>query len=230
MGNIKEKKESKFQKIWSNPRKKAGVKLGLWGLFMIVIIGYASITSRMDTVDNKPKEEVNKKPIFEDIEQMKSNILDSNYSYEYNVTAKGIHYLFKGEKYDNKFAGYKETSTGIIKYYIEDEKHYSLTMNDFEELETIYDLLDENLLDLVYIFSTFSGDKTENINGEIRQIIYKNEISTLTITTNLEVITKLVIEYDDDMYSLKFDNLNKVKEVERPEILDFETTEEDLRS
>ena len=211
------KDQLSFKEKWAIPRERAKIKLGSWGIFMGAIVLFVAIGARLPKMNSTPKKDDIIK--FVDIALMQEEIIKANYSYEYDLTVEGIRYYYKGDKFENKNLGYKETEAGVIKYYVEDDKTYSLSLDKAELIENLYEDIPLNNLDLIKIFNSFIVIPTISEDGETRELTYKNGSMSLTINTDLKHITKIVLNLEDNIYSFSYDNINKVEAIIKPESL-----------
>lgn len=185
--------------FWQTESGKATIKFGGWFVFIIVIFIIFAIPGRNNEekkVTEEPKKD-SEKYTFKEYDEMQDELLNSNYSYKYDLKVNDLNYYFNGTKCNGEDIGYKESNEGIIKYQIKD------SIVD----ENLYNNLEKSFLDLNVLFSNlkeylYSVEK----NNDIRRIKYNKEGYQVTVTTNLEKITNIEIIADGNIYNLSFTN------------------------
>ncbi len=203
------KKESNFLfKMWQEKRGKAIIKLIIWSLF-IIIVGISLITSKPQI---KQKEETKtpgnqtnqEQPKNLKIEEQFQILISQNYQYEYKIITleNNENLIYKGEKEQNIETGYKESKIGIIKYKIENGKTYQILIENEEEIASIWDPIDEEIISLKTIFEKIKTsekiEETENVH------IYYHNKETITIKSDKNKISTIKIITTNKIYELKY--------------------------
>ena len=197
-------KESKNE-FWQTRRGKAIIKLGLWGIFFIILFAFLAIGNSV--IKKHPKEEMPKYS-FKLYDQMLEELLKNNFEFDYKITNDDDIYLFNGKSNGIKTEGIKENKDGIIKYLIEDNITYEMKLNEKKEVN-LYDNLNETYLNVDKLMKSI-----ENINYHIekkdgiRDILYDNGV---IITTDERNIIKILINDNGFCYDLKFSNIGEVE-------------------
>jgi len=188
---MKNKKEKEVEVV---DTKTSVIKLILWFVFIFVIILALRIST--NTSNNKVKEEV----VYEELDTMKSKLLENNYSYSYSISMNEDSILYSGVKCHNVDNGYKETSDGIIEYKINDE---GIHVGDVL-IDNLYEGIDSNYLNLEYVFNNLSSNyNIVNNDNNTRVISYEN----ISIETDLDNIRSIIINVDSYVYRLSFTNI-----------------------
>ena len=185
--NKEEKKESlfsKFKDIWSVPRYKALIKLGLYAVFFLTLFLISQISSSFNTTENVPKN-ANKDIIFE------------SYTYTYKITKDNVITTYTG-------TSTSESNNGLIKYsnnnsvqtYIFDKKENKIYINGKEVLK-LYDI-DDKYFSYEYLDSIIKkSNDGKYVDDENNIIQIKKQESNNTkkydvvITSNENVILYL---------------------------------------
>ncbi len=201
---------SKLKKAWENPKGKAVIKLGGYLLVIIAISIIAAIGSRMNSNNNDEVEEV-KALTYSDKVKM---IEDNNYSYVFDLTKGSEKVIFSGIKLAKRELGYKETENKTIKYYIDDQI-YEVTLGELKPVDDLYDDINSELIDMVYIIDTI-----KNMDGELKENSYEkyylyddilNNIKT-SVYFNDKKITKIVTTDNETTAVLTFDKFGEITE------------------
>lgn len=177
----------------------AFVKLVLWLIFIGVLF-FAFAFQKKDNA-NKPKDNEEETKTFKNIENMKNDILQKSFSYEYIINDNKIITIYNGMKCNNKETWYKETSEGITKYQKEDGKTYKITLNEKEE----YNEEENDLSKLFNLLKEYSYNEVKNDTE--RDIKYNLGTIEVNIKTNLENITNILVIKDNIRYEMQFTNI-----------------------
>ena len=140
---MKNKKESalkqKIKELKKTNKGKAILRLIKWCVFFVILFIFLAIASLMSPKNNsikKPNNEINKPQeeipkdnwneetlTIETINEYQEK-LNNDYDYKYEISINKEKYIFSGTKTNNINKGYKESSTGIIKYSIDSTGTY----------------------------------------------------------------------------------------------------------
>lgn len=198
-----EKKENKLQKICQNKKGKAGLKLGMWFFFFVIVGIFLAMTKPQNKVEQKNDSSnlVN----FISLKEMIKTLKTSDYNYDYQINLEGDSIKLKGEKRENTEIGYRESKIGIIKYKKENNKVYQIFQETEEEMTNFLDREDEKMLKIETIeekMQTYSHE--EQMDYDKRTITYYGE-ETIIITTDRKNITRIQIQTANKNYNLRFE-------------------------
>lgn len=209
----KEKKKSniklyieKFKELWANPRSRAAILLGFYGLFMLFVVGGV----RTNLNSRPPKDETTNR--VEKEEKVNFSEL-TNYEYNMKITKDTEVTLFQGKHYENTdfFVNIGNNNA----YYVEGDIIYQLNNGIKEPLEnSLYDinitkftpafissLLESATLDYTTNYSTGIEKKNYilSVPAFMRAMfgtnVSSNEIITITITSNKKNVESVMIDF-----------------------------------
>jgi len=218
----KDNEENKFMKLWNNKRTHAALVLGMWGLFLLFVViisfigGEATQNNHNNEYQNKPVEE--EKAVFKDYQVMQSELLNSDYNYEYVITSGENKIIYKGTKTSINEVGYRETATETIKYQIDDTGFYKVLMDELHAYDKLFENVNESYIDLEYIFNEINNQSVASeIVEENRTFKYNYMIEDITydvvVTTDLNNINKIEVRFDNNYYELKYSEIAKTNEI-----------------
>ena len=206
--------------FWQTDRGKALIKLLLWMVFIVILIVLAIASERngnseildVDKPENNatdtPREPENVE--YEAYNTMITNLLANNYEYEYLITTATDSIILTGFKNPDKEIGFKETSSGITKYFIDSTGTYELNMNTSSIIDNLYSEFDSSYLNLELLFNNLSEylyNTEENVG--IRTITYDKDGFQVTVTTDTKNITNVLVMTDTTTYDLNFKNIGE---------------------
>lgn len=206
--------------FWQTDRGKALIKLLLWMVFIVILIVLAIVSERngnseildVDKPENNatdtPREPENVE--YEAYNTMITNLLANNYEYEYLITTATDSIILTGFKNPDKEIGFKETSSGITKYFIDSTGTYELNMNTSSIIDNLYSEFDSSYLNLELLFNNLSEylyNTEENVG--IRTITYDKDGFQVTVTTDTKNITNVLVMTDTTTYDLNFKNIGE---------------------
>lgn len=151
--------KDKFKELWSNEKYKAIIKLGFYFLFIIIVVLFGLISSKLNT--NVKKDTMKNKSIVSLLEDKVNN--EINYVNTYDDTINKI--VYEGKKDQNKNTGVKETSQYILKYVVNDTGQYEDKMGELTLINNLYEGINYNYFDENYLISLIS-DKTPTISND----------------------------------------------------------------
>ena len=206
--------------FWQTDRGKALIKLLLWMVFIVILIVLAIVSERNGNSEildvDKPENNVTDTPSepenveYEAYNTMITNLLANNYEYEYLITTATDSIILTGFKNPDKEIGFKETSSGITKYFIDSTGTYELNMNTSSIIDNLYSEFDSSYLNLELLFNNLSEylyNTEENVG--IRTITYDKDGFQVTVTTDTKNITNVLVMTDTTTYDLNFKNIGE---------------------
>ena len=206
--------------FWQTDRGKALIKLLLWMVFIVILIVLLIVSERnanSEILDvDKPENNVTDTPSepenveYEAYNTMITNLLANNYEYEYLITTATDSIILTGFKNPDKEIGFKETSSGITKYFIDSTGTYELNMNTYSIIDNLYSEFDSSYLNLELLFNNLSEylyNTEENVG--IRTITYDKDGFQVTVTTDTKNITNVLVMTDTTTYDLNFKNIGE---------------------
>ncbi len=213
------KKESSLKKKINELKKtekgKAILKLIRWGIFFFVLFAFLIIASFFSskTSNNNPVSE--KKEVIDNVYINKLLDTLSHDEYQYDIEIKKAEEVisFQGTKTSKINEGYKETSDGIIKYYIDDTGIYQKTSNENIPILNLYESLNEeyliqdnlikNLKSLNFIRNDNCGEACAIMESNDNNIIYTINLKK-GIVSDDNLIEEIKIEGNDVSYTFKY--------------------------
>lgn len=207
--NAFKEKFNTFKTVWSVPRYRALIKLGLYFLMFALII---TLTHMYSTSPTQEPEKITK-PSQTSLSDIIMNTKLDNININYNIITNDTNYIINGEIRDNILIGYIENNDLIKKIILKDETFYTINSNQEiidEELNNNiinYFLLPQNIIDLVKDKKSYI-EKNEKSSLYTYNIMYNNSQYDITLKTNLKKITSIIINNDNLEYNLNltFDN------------------------
>ena len=206
--------------FWQTDRGKALIKLLLWMVFIVILIVLVIVSERnanSEILDvDKPENNVTDTPSepenveYEAYNTMITNLLANNYEYEYLITTATDSTILTGFKNPDKEIGFKETSSGITKYFIDSTGTYELNMNTSSIIDNLYSEFDSSYLNLELLFNNLNEylyNTEENVG--IRTITYDKDGFQVTVTTDTKNITNVLVVADTTTYDLNFKNIGE---------------------
>ena len=206
--------------FWQTDRGKALIKLLLWMVFIVILIVLAIVSERNGNSEildvDKPENNATDTPSepenveYEAYNTMITNLLANNYEYDYLITTATDSIILTGFKNPDKEIGFKETSSGITKYFIDSTGTYELNMNTYSIIDNLYSEFDSSYLNLELLFNNLSEylyNTEENVG--IRTITYDKDGFQVTVTTDTKNITNVLVMTDTTTYDLNFKNIGE---------------------
>ena len=205
----------KDNNFWQTEKGKATIKLGLWMVFIAILIVVVLVSER-DSInlpvedDSTPSETETENYEFVNYSDMLDKLLLGNYEYSYTITNETGKYIYTGWKNENKEIGFKEDSTGVIKYYIDDSGTYKVNMDTLEVIDYLYNGVDTSYLDLELLFGNlneFLYSVTKN--EDMRTITYDKSGYQVEVMSDTRDITNITITTDTTTYDLNFTKIGE---------------------
>lgn len=221
----------KIQELKKTSRGKAILRLIKWCIFFLILFIFliiASLVSPKDKIQKSPVNNVNKEPIennpeeknetlnketlnIEDITRFQ-NKLSNIFDYNYDIKINNEKYIFNGTKTKIENTGYKESSSGIIKYIIDSGGTYMETTTSKTPITNLYEGLEENYLDPIFVLNIIKDLAiTRDYECDCIEPVYKaNDSKNIyRLTTNDNELTSISITALDFSYkyTLSFSNI-----------------------
>lgn len=166
--------KKKIKEMKKTPKGVAILKLIGWGIFFFVIFVFCMIASLInppkkienEKIDNPPTNQEEQNTVIDKEQEyirLLENLKTSNYDYEYKITINEETYIFNGSKENNIEKGYKESSIGIIKYYIDETGIYEELTTNKTPITNLYENISVSYLNLDYIISNLKDKVFINI-------------------------------------------------------------------
>ena len=195
-------------KVWNTQRGRAGIKLAFYGIFVVFVFLLIIFKHHEPPKKFVSTYKSNEKSYSTKIDELRKN----NFSYKYIITNQDEKISYQGRKMLNLESGYKEDSTGIIKYLKENDMTYKLGINDEkEEYSDLYLNVNPNYLSVNYIF-----DLINNHSYEIQDKTYiypLEEGKMINILTDSSHILKITINDNEIIYDLEFKDIGKIEDI-----------------
>lgn len=231
---MKEKKESNLKKKINELKKtnkgKAILRLIKWGIFFFILFIFLAVASLMSpqskesqkphnnikepTDDNETidKDNWNEETLTIETISKYQEYLSNTYDYKCEISINKEKYIYSGTKTKSENKGFKESSSGIIKYLIDSTGSYEETTTEKKIINNLYEGIEENYLNPIYILNLIKS--LEIIRDRECDCVYpvykandaKNiyRISVLNKEITNISITALDFSY---LYTLSFENV-----------------------
>lgn len=197
---------SKLKTAWSDPRKRAGIKLLGYLFFFIILFLFAAIASNMNKYKTTTSQTTTTTITIDKYNEKQKSLLTNKYSINYVININNIEYKINGTLENNIVNGYLETPIGIKKIVFKEKNLYEI--NNEQEI-LLESELNKNLIDLEYITNLIKQNSAIISDKEDTKT-YNYNIDNLglniIVTTNEENITQINITETTNTYILNFDN------------------------
>ena len=196
--------------FWKTERGKALIKLIAWFIFIAFLIVFVLLSDKkysnvVDEANNSNENNSEETYTFVLFKDMITKLLEGNYEYSFNIVNNATTYVFNGIQCNNISLGYKETSDGIIKYYVDENNTYQVILDELLPITNLYEGIDINYLDLDMLFNNLNEYLyTVEKNNATRTITYNKEGYQVVVMTDLKNITNINITSDIGVYNLDF--------------------------
>ena len=201
--------------FWQSERGKAIIKLGLWMIFIVILIAVVIFSdTRSNDIELPPAEETPNTETenyeFVNYNDMIDKLLLNNYEYTYTITTLDNRYIYTGWKNNNQELGFKEDTIGIIKYFIDNTGSYRINLDNRELITDLYSNFDASYLNLSMLFDNLSEYLySVEKNTDTRTITYDKEGYQVKVITNTDNITNITIVVDTTTYDLEFTKIGE---------------------
>lgn len=199
------KKKLSLKERWKDKRERAKIELMLYGIFFLVIIIFARISSSMST--NIPKDN--------DINNTFIDEITDNYQYDIDITIDNNKYKYSGKKIGNNMSITKIVGTKEEYFYQMNDKYYILdTRGNYilTTAEDIYPYIEYRYLNINNIKQFIKlGTKNDTIYSvKVSDIVLNNNSAdTITLTVN-EEDKNILIDYTN-LFKIDNSNINKAE-------------------
>ena len=207
--------------FWQSEKNKAAIKLGLWIIFIFILIVFVIFQERNNTNNdiNKPNdnnEEIDT-PVYDFVNynDMQDKLLENNYEYVYKISNLDSKYIYSGMKCNGKEIGFREDINSVIKYYIDDTGIYQINLDNLVLIDILYQNVDTSYLDINMLFENlheylYSVDK----NNDLRTITYDKEGYQVTVLTDKSNIKSIKVVADTTTYELEFMEIGECEDID----------------
>ena len=236
----KEEKVSFREKI-KDKKYSAKVQLIGYGVFILLVIIYANISTRNYNYSNNNTNTINKdnRPIEKTEETSLLDSIKDNYHYEIKLTIakeETQEYLFTGDRYNDVLSiNYNNNS-----FYYKDNEYYNKQEDNYviTDKKTVYGDIDNNYIELKSIINYIKKSKldrtTEYSSGEKNSVYYlylkdiipnymEEDYNEITVNEKEDILS-INIDYSKFMnykdknitkyiVEAKYSNINKVEEI-----------------
>lgn len=199
------KKKLSLKERWKDKRERAKIELMLYGIFFLVIIIFARISSSMST--NIPKDN--------DINNTFIDEITDNYQYDIDITIDNNKYKYFGKKLGNNMSITRIVGTKEEYFYQMNDKYYILdTKGNYilTTAEDIYPYIEYRYLNINNIKQFIKlGTKNDTVYSvKVSDIVLNNNSAdTITLTVN-EEDKNILIDYTN-LFKIDNSNINKVE-------------------
>lgn len=219
----KNKLKKKIKELKSTSRGQAIWRLIKWAIFFFALFIFLIISSlitanrqtKIPSIPDPPiKEETPVLPKIKTLKELANTLLKSTYDYKYEINVNDELYIYNGHKDLTKEVGYKETSSGIIKYYKDETGTYQMLPNENIPLENLYENINSDYIDFEKILTIldnleFTLNKTISPKTQIYES--KDTINNYQYETDNTNLLMIKIFNDNYSYNLVFSNHEEVK-------------------
>lgn len=199
------KKKLSLKERWKDKRERAKIELMLYGIFFLVIIIFARISSSMST--NIPKDN--------DINNTFIDEITDNYQYDIDITIDNNKYKYSGKKLGNNMSITRIVGTKEEFFYQMNDKYYILdTRGNYilTTAEDIYPYIEYRYLNINNIKQFIKlGTKNDTVYSvKVSDIVLNNNSAdTITLTVN-EEDKNILIDYTN-LFKIDNSNINKAE-------------------
>lgn len=214
-----------LKKCWEDKRLHSLMILIIWIIVLAVLMGIIFLMGAINGTDTKAETPTNEVEIkkdnetkeetptvlsyYEKLEKLSTN----DYDFAYTITKYNEKVKYEGTKENNIVEGYKQDSTGIIKYKIQNQKVYQIFIDYTASISNLYENIDASLLDLNYVISMLKQvddndiviTEEENITTYLYNLTEDEEELEIIVTENNESIEEINIHRNNEIYELVYE-------------------------
>lgn len=192
-----------FRKLWENPQSKAAIKLLMYFVFIGLVLLSIKSASSASNLNVKKEKKIT-------IQDMKQDLLENNFQYEYIVVDNEDNKtIFKGNIIDKYNEGTKENVEKTTKYIIDETGIYETVLGEKNLIDNLYENVDEKFINVEYILNLIKDKSTfiskRDGKKEYNYTFLIDDIECdIVVRTDNEKINNIYIEYNESVYDLNF--------------------------
>lgn len=213
-------KKEFLKKCWENQRIHALMVLMIWILSLALLMGIVYVSSMVMNPQEKKAEIEEKQPVEENRETTISyneklqRLINGEYEFIYNITKNKEKIRFEGEKQNSVIEGYKQDTSGIVKYKIENKKVYQILIDQVVEITNLYEDIDASLLDLSYVIGLLDQVEENDIITTEEELTTKHAYNLTQDEEELEII---VVENKTSIEEIRISRNNEIYQLQYQE-------------
>lgn len=190
------KKKLSLKERWKDKRERAKIELMLYGIFFLVIIIFARISSSMST--NIPKDN--------DINNTFIDEITDNYQYDIDITIDNNKYKYSGKKLGNNMSVTRIVGTKEEYFYQMNDKYYILDTKGNYILTTAEDIYPY----IEYRYLNINNIKQFIKLGTKNDTVYSVKVSDIVLNNNSADTITLTVNEEDKNIQIDYTNLFKI--------------------
>ena len=190
------KKKLSLKERWKDKRERAKIELMLYGIFFLVIIIFARISSSMST--NIPKDN--------DINNTFIDEITDNYQYDIDITIDNNKYKYSGKKLGNNMSITRIVGTKEEYFYQMNDKYYILDTKGNYILTTAEDIYPY----IEYRYLNINNIKQFIKLGTKNDTVYSVKVSDIVLNNNSADTITLTVNEEDKNILIDYTNLFKI--------------------
>lgn len=190
------KKKLSLKERWKDKRERAKIELMLYGIFFLVIIIFARISSSMST--NIPKDN--------DINNTFIDEVTDNYQYDIDITIDNNKYKYSGKKLGNNMSITRIVGTKEEYFYQMNDKYYILDTKGNYILTTAEDIYPY----IEYRYLNINNIKQFIKLGTKNDTVYSVKVSDIVLNNNSADTITLTVNEEDKNIQIDYTNLFKI--------------------
>ncbi|OLA35083.1 MAG: hypothetical protein BHW38_01755 [Firmicutes bacterium CAG:321_26_22] len=190
------KKKLSLKERWKDKRERAKIELMLYGIFFLVIIIFARISSSMST--NIPKDN--------DINNTFIDEITDNYQYDIDITIDNNKYKYSGKKLGNNMSITRIVGTKEEYFYQMNDKYYILDTKGNYILTTAEDIYPY----IEYRYLNINNIKQFIKLGTKNDTVYSVKVSDIVLNNNSADTITLTVNEEDKNIQIDYTNLFKI--------------------
>lgn len=190
------KKKLSLKERWKDKRERAKIELMLYGIFFLVIIIFARISSSMST--NIPKDN--------DINNTFIDEITDNYQYDIDITIDNNKYKYSGKKLGNNMSITRIVGTKEEFFYQMNDKYYILDTRGNYILTTAEDIYPY----IEYRYLNINNIKQFIKLGTKNDTVYSVKVSDIVLNNNSADTITLTVNEEDKNIQIDYTNLFKI--------------------
>lgn len=190
------KKKLSLKERWKDKRERAKIELMLYGIFFLVIIIFARISSSMST--NIPKDN--------DINNTFIDEITDNYQYDIDIIIDNNKYKYSGKKLGNNMSITRIVGTKEEYFYQMNDKYYILDTRGNYILTTAEDIYPY----IEYRYLNINNIKQFIKLGTKNDTVYSVKVSDIVLNNNSADTITLTVNEEDKNIQIDYTNLFKI--------------------